>query len=401
MRTGLLWWLHCAMAGGSNYTRLSTKELAQMEAWMKKGNGPSHALTNLKRARALVGEEGPSRSAVYRFYKGDTYQRNQSEKRGRPPQFTDKCLQELNRVRKKLIQDANSEFHVTWHDVCKEGKKALVKKKLLKPRQRMWSADWVARQMRSSLDVRKRPGRARIARTQDDEKKRLEKAEEWGELPKGWWERDIHAYIDNKTFVVPRTTKEKKLMRQARVQYHLRTPEEGASPGFVLPKKNRMEHGLMTIDVTAAVAGDKIIMWHENKKPWSGVAAAAMYAELGKVLRATWGNKRKFRVVEDGDREGFQSWAGRGAKDAERIESWKLPPRSPDLMPLDFCLWDAVEDKTISKSNVVGESLSAYKTRLKRAASRLPKTLVRGCLQSMGKRIQEVIKCKGKHVKMD
>ena len=97
------------------------------------------------------------------------------------------------------------------------------------------------------------------------------------------------AYIDNKTFVVARTAKDKKLMRSTRISHHLRKPDEGAAPGCVVPKKSRMYHGLKSLEVTAAVAKGRIIMWHVSKKPWCGAVAAAMYEKLGQALRKTWG----------------------------------------------------------------------------------------------------------------
>ena len=118
-------------------------------------------------------------------------------------------------------------------------------------------------------------------------------------------------------------------------------------PGFVLPRKNHMLLGLQSIDVTAAVAQDRIILWHVNES-WNGAKAAEMYAKLGAALRATWGNKRAFRVVEDGDTKGFQSNKGKCATEEQRIESWMLSPRSPGLMPLDFSLWDEIERRALA-----------------------------------------------------
>lgn len=80
-------------------------------------------------------------------------------------------------------------------------------------------------------------------------------------------------------------------------------------------------------------------------------AAKEMYQELGKALRARYGNKRTFRVVEDGDTKGFQSGKGKQAKIQEHIEPWELPPKSPGWMPLDFCLWDDIEDRVLANSN--------------------------------------------------
>ena len=85
----------------------------------------------------------------------------------------------------------------------------------------------------------------------------------------------------------------------------------GGEKRFVLPKKDRMLLGLPSVDITAAVGQDGIIMWHETEGPWNGQAAAQMYAKLGKALRDTYGQKRQHIVVEDGDTKGYQSSAGK------------------------------------------------------------------------------------------
>ena len=103
----------------------------------------------------------------------------------------------------------------------------------------MPSVDWLARFVRSHTEVRARPGKRRIARTRDHERQRYEQAQRWQRYLKTWWEKDIHAYIDNKKFV---------------------PAAEGRQQGFFLPKKNRMLFGVPRIDVTAAVANDQIIM---------------------------------------------------------------------------------------------------------------------------------------------
>ena len=75
-----------------------------------------------------------------------------------------------------------------------------------------------------------------------------------------------------------------------------------------------------------------------------------MHAALGKSMRKRYGEKRKFSVVEDGDTKGFQSSKGKQAKLQEHIRSWMLPPRSLGLMPLDYCLWNEMEDRALSQN---------------------------------------------------
>ena len=162
----------------------------------------------------------------------------------------------------------------------------------------------------------------------------------WQKYPSSWWSSGIHAYIDNKVFVLAQTPQHKKLLRAARVHHHLRTPAAGKLDACVLPRKNRMLLGIPTIEISAAVAQDRVILWHVTEGSWNGQAAADMYGALGKSLRKRYGGKRKFNVVEDGDTKGFQSSKGKQAKTKERIKCWMWPPRSPGWMPLDYSLWN-------------------------------------------------------------
>ena len=265
----------------------------------------------------------------------------------------------------------------------------------------MPNADWFVKTVRANTSVRARHGKRRITHETDYKARRLELATRWVKYPKSWWEHHIHAYIDNKTFVVPRTGDMKTRVRTQRVTRHLRSPAEGTMECFILPKKSRSLIGLPSVDVTAAVAQDRIIFWHENVGRWNGMAAARMYAKLGQVLRARYGDLPFFRVVEDGDPKGFQSGKGVQAKREQKIRSWLLPPHSPGLMPLDFSLWDDIEGCTIGKRKIGDETLASYKRRLHVIAKRLPQTLVKKCLAKMKENLRATVRSEGGHTRLD
>ena len=158
--------------------------------------------------------------------------------------------------------------------------------------------------------------------------------------------------------------------------------------------------GLQSIDVTAAVAQDRIILWHVNES-WNGAKAAEMYAKLGAALRATWGNKRAFRVVEDGDTKGFQSNKGKCATEEQRIESWMLSPRTPGLMPLDFSLWNEIERRALACNIGRAETSEQFAARLRRTALALPSDIVVRRLAKMKDNIRAIVASKGKHTHLD
>ena len=126
-----------------------------------------------------------------------------------------------------------------------------------------------------------------------------------------------------------------------------------------------------------------------------------MYTDLGARLRRARGVKPSYRVIEDGDPVGYQSKRGRDGKRAAKIRAWKLPPRSPGLMPLDFTLWKAIEDRLFQQRVVGYESQQKFMRRLEKTARALPKSLTRRSLLSMRKRLLTIVALKGKVSKLD
>ena len=102
-----------------------------------------------------------------------------------------------------------------------------------------------------------------------------------------------------------------------------------------------------------------------------------MYKALGAALRKFHGRRASYRVVEDGDPKGFQSNKGIQAKKEQKIRSWKLSPRSPVLMPLDYSLWNEIERRVLAKKGPANESMQAYKKRLNLTAKKLPRGQVK------------------------
>lgn len=103
---------------------------------------------------------------------------------------------------------------------------------------------------------------------------------------------------------MPLTPKQRKRYRQTKVTGHLRMAGEGVEQGFTKPREKHAWIGVPSVTVSAAVAGDKVIMWHYVEKRWNGQAAADMYEkQLLPAMKRKWGNKREYRIVEDSDRK--------------------------------------------------------------------------------------------------
>ena len=105
--------------------------------------------------------------------------------------------------------------------------------------------------------------------------------------------------------------------------------------------------------------------------------------------------------MEDNDPRGYKSGAARAAKEENGIRAVAFPRYSPDLNPLDFCVWAAIEARMAQNEPRGVETVAAYKARLRRTALRLPTRIVRSAVESMPKRMKAVVQARGGNIKCD
>lgn len=328
-------------------------------------------------------------SNIYRFAKGLTHKRSCEETRGRKRALSAADVRALDKSRRKLVQDADSEYRVTYADISKTS--GVDKKACLRTQ-----ADALR-----STGVRFRRPREKVCITAEDAKERLRVAKKWVSLPGSFWRTKVHAYVDNKAFPMPLSPAQRSKYKKTRVFGHLRKPVEGVEKGFTKPRMRHSFLGVPSVNISAAVAKDRVIMWYAHTQPWNGETAANMYkGPLLHALKNVWGkNKRKFTIVEDGDRKGNQSTKGICAKAAAGIHAMTLPPRTPEWMPLDYAVWTAIESKMLECEPDGKESREKYLARLRRCALGLPRSFIRKVIGRMRKNIREVKDARGYHGK--
>ena len=328
-------------------------------------------------------------SNIYRFAKGLTHKRSSEEARGRKRALSAADVRTLDAARRKMLKEADSEFRVTYEDISK--KTGMDKKASLRTQ-----ADALR-----NLGVRLRRPREKVCITAEDAKKRLRVAKVWVSRPDSFWRERVHAYVDNKAFPMPLTSKQRSKYKKTRVTGHLRKPSEGVERGCTKPRMRHSFLGVPSVNISAAVAKDRVIMWHAHTQPWNGETAANMYkGPLLHALQKTWcKSKRKFTIVEDGDRKGNQSTKGIDAKVTARIHAMTLPPRTQEWMPLDYAVWTAIESQMLKCEPDARETREEYLARLRRCALGLPRAFIRKVIGRMQKNIQEVQHAKGYHGK--
>jgi len=371
---------------------MSPTDVATLEGLARKqGATPQTVLAEAGKMRRKKKLPPLSESAIRRVLRGEAYHRAKVERRGRPKKTTPKVIKAFEKTRKKLLKKAKSRYRVTYSGVMKEaGLTGKVSIRRIQPA------------VLKEEGVGWHPARQRLDRTAEEIAKRAAQAATWRQYPESHWKEDIHGYIDNKTFYVPISEKKKELLQKQKVTGHLRTKSEGSNPECLRPKKQKGGIGCPSVCITACVSPSKgrVIMWKENKT-WNSDEAKAMYElHLQPALTRTYGPRDFYRVVEDGDPTGYQSSLGKAGKRAAKIRSWRLPPRTPEWMPLDYSIWEEIERKALEAA-AKKETKASYGKKLKKVAKGLNVAYVKRVCAAMKKRIQGTFDAKGEHIQFD
>lgn len=355
----------------------------------KKGSA-TDALDKINQKRATKGEPILEKTCVHRYVGGLTHRPDTKETRGRKQALSKKDIRSLDLARRRLIRASNNNTRVTYHDVIKEAKLA----GKASPR--------VCENALRGQGVAYRAPRRKIFVSDKDAKTREQFGVVKYKLPASYWTEKVHCYQDTKQFPLPLTPAQRERFRQTQVTGHLRKSSEGVDRGFTKPRDAHSFLGMPSVCITAAVAKDKIIMWHLTPKSWCGSAAATMYKDaLKPALVRKWGSLKRFRIVEDGDRKGHYSNLGIAAKKEAHIFPIKLPPRTPSLMPLDYAIWHRIAKQLMDEAPKGIETKEAYLARLRKIATSLPKPYIKKVLARMKSNLKALVDAKGYTPKND
>ena len=323
--------------------------------------------------------------------KGETFLRGLPETRGRKAKLTRKATKRLDAARKDLIAKAKGEREVHWREVVRAARVPKV------------HASTAARSMqRDGYDVRWRTPRERPQRSPQDERARMDICGRWRYLANNHFTQTVDLIMDNKKFLVPTRLRAAQHLRQAKVRGHLRTRGEGKCPVFTKPnaRKNRMNPGGV-LNVCAGIIDCKVRLWHYLPTTWNGqVAADAYRGPIRRALVKHRGDKARYIVLEDNDPTGYKSKKAVEAKEELGIHAMEFPKYSPDLNPLDFYLWDAIE-RRMRRAKAAPTSVAAYKARLRRVAMSIPEAEIRAAVLRIKDRAKAVHDAKGRDIARD
>ena len=105
--------------------------------------------------------------------------------------------------------------------------------------------------------------------------------------------------------------------------------------------------------------------------------------------------------MEDNDPTGYRCNAAKIAKIDAKIDVVKMPPRSPDLNPLDYSVWAEINRRMRKQEQSwptsKKESRKAFLGRLRRTAMKLPTEYIDKTIGNLERRCQLLKEAKGGH----
>jgi hypothetical protein len=369
---------------------LSPHELNVMHSKQAAGKTPREVHEWLVGFRSRKSMESPNLTNVRKALKGKSYRRGAVETRGRKAKLSMKVVQSINKARKVLLKKANNEKEVTWDD-CRRAAKAPA-----------CHPTTVARSFaREGFDVKARRPREKPQREKHHVDERLEVTTRWSRYPENYWS-DLDLIIDNKRFKVPTFKRAVKYLKEAKIRRHLRTRSEGVKKECVKPslRKQKMNPG-GSVHILCGISRGKVVLWHNVGRKWNGDVAAACYR--GPVLRALrkhCGEKPSYRILEDNDPVGYKSAKGEAAKRETGITAIRFPRHSPDLNPLDFCIWNEIERKMVALTDKP-MSVKDYDAKLRRVARTVPAATISNAVRSIRTRAKAIAKASGHNIARD
>ena len=240
--------------------------------------------------------------------------------------------------------------------------------------------------------------------TDKDRRLRLAFAEEHGHRTPEYWQTHIHAFIDNKTFQVYTHGKARDYAarRKRRGAYRKRCCK--LTKAYTKPPASlKQNFGAKSQQVTCAIGAGRVLMWYAiPNNSWTAKAADRMYRKvLHPTKKDSYPAARSFRVLEDNDPTGYKSRMGHKAKKDVNISAFSLPPRSPDLNPLDYTIWAEVNRRMRAQEKKwkaeKTETRAQYLRRLRRTAMDLPAAYINKGIGNLTKRLARLKKARGGH----
>ena len=211
------------------------------------------------------------------------------------------------------------------------------------------------------------------------------------------WTNGIAFYFDgtgfvHKTHPADQATAPKgRIWRKIGEGLHQGCTAKGSKAGY----NGRVAHFFVSISY-----GKGVISCIQYLDTLTGAMFSQFMKDNFKDIFAKCGNSGSCTFLQDGD----PRQNSKLAKDTMRslgIECYGIPARSPDLNPIEnvFHLVDIALAEEAVKKNIISETFEEFSTRVRNCMLTFSTDTIDRILESMPKRIDLIIKCKGRRLK--
>ena len=307
---------------------------------------------------------------------------------GRPRLLSKVDEARVERTAERMIQQAGREWQVTA---------SMVRKAL-----KLKCCDRVILEALHRRGIRFHTMRQKPLLTTSDINDRAAFADQFVGKPVSFWQKTVHAYMDNKFFKTYLTKNARTYARMLRPRGTFRKPGQGLDRAHVKPPKHLKHNFGKSVQVSVAISASRVLTCHVIHGTWNKYSATNMYKSvLGPALRKAHPGKHRFLVLEDNDPTGYKSNMAKNAKQELDIDVLELPKRSPDLNPLEFSFWSQVNTRLRAQENKFRsgftESRGQFIKRLRRTILRTPPQVLRKMVSNMRRRCELLRASAGQH----
>lgn len=252
---------------------------------------------------------------------------------------------------------------------------------------------WTGRRTLNRLGYRFLVSRKKGLLTSKDLVKRLKFAKAMKKTkPKAFWTDDVCFYLDGVSFVHKYNPYSDSIAPVSRIW---RKPSEGLAPGCT-SKGSHVGSGGRTVKFFVAISyGEGVIFCHQYEHLNGEYFKNIILEHFDGIFRLS--NRSHSRIfIQDGD-PSQNSAAARSAFKAIGAKLFSIPPRSPDLNPIEnlFHLVKRNLKKQATEKKITYESVEQYAQRIENTFKALDKTLINKIISSMPARINDTIKNNG------
>ena len=209
------------------------------------------------------------------------------------------------------------------------------------------------------------------------------------------WKKDICFYLDGSSFIHKTNPADQARAPMAKVW---RKKNEGLKRGCTAKGKKAGSGGKAAHFMVCISYGKGVCFTERYEKLTGTFFADFVKRNFRKIFKSSV-SARGNKFIQDGD-PSQNSKAAKKEMELLNVQLFSIPPRSPDINPIEnvFHLLDRkLKSDAISK-NITHETFTEFCDRVEKTLKEFPATEIDKIIDTMPKRMKEIVKCRGERL---